>query len=509
MKYAFKFNKFLTALVAYRMRHIALALVVVAILCGNVVVGYAEGSSGETAKSSQFLDKVEQELELNKTDYRQLLNNVADTKMRLDLLTEEKTTLQGQLAILDARVVDTNKQLLAVTKQVVQKENEIALLYEQININQVAADYQSEQLKDYIRTIYQEENAMISHGKDGGLDAFKLLLTDGSVGENMRQLNYFNVLDEAGQQMVVRLDELGKNLEAYKEDLEKKRVKLDGLQSKLLKEKQELDLEQRSKVDLLEITMGQEEVFKKLLEQTIKQQDEMVQDIKSLNNALEFLKDRMILEGASFDIAKYKSILDFRTQALYEFQMSTLGDKGGKFTWPVAPDRGISAYFHDPRYVGVFGVQHNAVDIPEYQGTPVHATADGVVYAARDNGYGYSYVILAHAGGFMTVYGHVSSILVSVGDKIDQGSIIALSGGMPGTIGAGYMTTGPHLHFEVHFEGKNVDPLSYLPLYVLTKEQIDVMPQEYQARWNTQMAEEAGLVSRGGGWLSGERERER
>ena len=60
-------------------------------------------------------------------------------------------------------------------------------------------------------------------------------------------------------------------------------------------------------------------------------------------------------------------------------------------------------------YVGVFGVQHNAIDIPQYQGTPVRAVADGVVYVARDNGYGAA-IILSHAGGFMTVYGHVSSI---------------------------------------------------------------------------------------------------
>lgn len=474
-----KFNKYL-AIIA-----------ISSLLIGNSGLSYAD----ET-KNTQFIEKVEQELELNKTDYKQLLNNVADTKMRLDLVTEEKTTLQQHLANLDARVADTNRQLMAVTQQVVQVENAIALLYEQIGINQVAMDYQADQLKDYIRTIYQEENSMISRSGDGGVDAFKLLLSDGSVGENMRQLDYFNILDEAGQQMVLKLDILGKNMEIDRQDLDRKISRLASLQNKLAKEKEELELEKRSKADLLEITMGQEEVFKKLLEQTIKQQDEMVQDIKNLNSALEFLKDRMILEGSNFDIAKYKSVLDFRTQALYEFQMNNLGNKGGQFTWPVAPDLGLSAYFRDPRYVGVFGVQHNAVDIPEYQGTPVHAAADGVVYVARDNGYGYSYVIVAHAGGFMTVYGHVSSILVSAGDKVDQGAIIALSGGMPGTLGAGYMTTGPHLHFEVHFNGKHVDPLNFLPLYVLTREQIEEMPQEYQDRWDAEMMEQVELVAR-------------
>lgn len=459
-------------------------------MSANMAMGYAEDVVPQTDKNAQFLEKVKQQIDLNKTDYRQLLNNVTDTKLRLDLVSEEKMTLQKQLKNVDTRVNDMGKQLLGVTKNVIEKENEISLLFEQIDINEVTMNYQAEQLKDYVKTIYQEENAMLSRSEDGSVDAFKLLLMDGTVGENMRQLDYFNILDAAGQQMVEKLDDIGNTLKLEKDELERKRVKLASLQSELEKQKKELDLQKQSKEDLLRITMGQEEVFKKLLEQTIQQQDQMVQDIKSLGNALEFLQDKIALEGDKFDISKYKSILDYRTQALYAFQMSNMNTKGGQFFWPVDPDRGISAYFRDPRYVGIFGVQHNAVDIPEYQSTPIRAAADGVVYVARDNGYGYSYIILSHAGGFMTIYGHVSSILVTSGQKINQGSIIGLTGGMPGTPGAGYMTTGPHLHFEVQFNGKYVDPLMYLPLTALTGEQIGTMPQEYQDLWTKQLMSE-------------------
>lgn len=477
-----KFNKYITI------------LAILSLLVANTAMGYADDVVPATVppidKNAQFLDKVKQQIELNKTDYKQLLNNVSDTKMRLDLVTEEKTTLQGQLKNIDQRVESMGKQLLSVTQNVIEKENEISLLYEQIDTNQVAMNYQADQLKDYVKTIYQDENNLLSHGADGSVDAFKLLLTDGSVGQNMRQLDYFNVLDAAGQQMVEKLDELGKTLKAEKNDLEKKRLKLASLQADLASQKKDLDLEKQSKEDLLKITMGQEDVFKKLLDQTIEQQDQMVEDIKSLGNALEFLQDKIALEGDKFDISKYKSILDYRTQALYAFQMSNMNTKGGQFAWPVDPTRGISAYFHDSRYVNVFGVQHNAVDIPQYQSTPVRAAGDGVVYVARDNGYGYSYIILSHAGGFMTVYGHISSILVKAGQEIKQGEIIGLSGGMPGTPGAGYMTTGPHLHFEVHFNGKYVDPLMYLPLTTLDKEFVSSMPQEYQDLWSKEVMQE-------------------
>jgi murein DD-endopeptidase MepM/ murein hydrolase activator NlpD len=105
-----------------------------------------------------------------------------------------------------------------------------------------------------------------------------------------------------------------------------------------------------------------------------------------------------------------------------------------------------------------------------------------VVYKTKDNGYGYSYVILAHANGYSTVYGHVSEILVEEGDQIVQGQILGLSGGMPGTKGAGYMTTGPHLHFELLKDGSHIDPLNYLPLNVFAVEDLKLLPEKYLRR---------------------------
>ena len=85
-----------------------------------------------------------------------------------------------------------------------------------------------------------------------------------------------------------------------------------------------------------------------------------------------------------------------------------------------------------------------------------------MVQTVADNGFGYSYLIIKHEGG-ATVYGHVSEFLVQEGDIVTDGQPIAKSGGRPGSKGAGGMTTGPHLHFELYVNGAATDPLAYLP----------------------------------------------
>ena len=131
-------------------------------------------------------------------------------------------------------------------------------------------------------------------------------------------------------------------------------------------------------------------------------------------------------------------------------------------TWPLDPLYGISAIFEDPEYEKFFGIVHHAVDIPALQGTPVLAADDGVIESVVDNGMGYSYVLVAH-DGYATLYGHMSRFDVAEGQAVLQGDPIGLSGGMPGTKGAGHLSTGPHLHFEVITGKGHINPLRYLP----------------------------------------------
>lgn len=102
-----------------------------------------------------------------------------------------------------------------------------------------------------------------------------------------------------------------------------------------------------------------------------------------------------------------------------------------------------------------WGRLHAGTDVGVPQGTTVRASRGGqVVTAGWVGGYG-NCVIIDHGDGVSTRYGHLSQVLVSVGQYVDQGDQIALSGNTG-------RSTGPHLHFEIRINGEAVDPLPYL-----------------------------------------------
>ena len=97
---------------------------------------------------------------------------------------------------------------------------------------------------------------------------------------------------------------------------------------------------------------------------------------------------------------------------------------------------------------------HKGLDFAAPTGTPIYATADGRVESAGSaNGYG-NMVKINHGNGFETLYGHMSKIKVRSGQRVKRGDII-------GNVGNTGMSTGSHLHYEIHKNGEVINPLTY------------------------------------------------
>ena len=99
---------------------------------------------------------------------------------------------------------------------------------------------------------------------------------------------------------------------------------------------------------------------------------------------------------------------------------------------------------------------HQGIDIAAEMGTPIVATADGVVTLAGWNAGGYGNMVdIDHGSGVSTRYGHASAVVVTAGQRVRRGQIIAY-------VGSTGHSTGPHLHYEVRLSGQPVNPSSYL-----------------------------------------------
>lgn len=158
------------------------------------------------------------------------------------------------------------------------------------------------------------------------------------------------------------------------------------------------------------------------------------------------------------DITEY--LQDLRQQLRDGPQVSTTKPEV-TLQWPLESVT-LSVGFKDEAYKKAFGREHLGVDLVASQGTDVLAAGEGVVNKVATDGTGYTYIILQHGPELYTVYGHLSKTLVEEDDPVAAGDVIAWSGGTPGTSGAGYFTSGPHLHFEVFSGGVFVDPLKLL-----------------------------------------------
>jgi murein DD-endopeptidase MepM/ murein hydrolase activator NlpD len=100
-------------------------------------------------------------------------------------------------------------------------------------------------------------------------------------------------------------------------------------------------------------------------------------------------------------------------------------------------------------------MMHKGIDLAAYAGTPVVAPADGRVEAVdKDSGLG-NVVVLDHGYGIKTLYGHLLQTYVHAGARVKRGETIA-------AVGNSGLSTGPHLHYEVHVNGQTVDPLRYI-----------------------------------------------
>jgi len=432
-----------------------------------------------------------------------LAKNYTAITSRAENLETIIAKLRVDMEDLQAGIVRTNKEIITLGKEIKTLKWDISSKNREI--------YETRQiLLEYLAHIYKKQNA-ISSIDSQEIDLIRtFLLSNGSIGDIMSELHFSSILEIAGQKILDQYREMVKELYLEQYELETK--------NKLVKEKRDTELKRKKRLaekrqlrdQMLLLTQSKASEFETYIEEKNYILNELQHQIHKADEDSRDFKTALL---AKYDCA-YIPDDDLESQLRDEFFMIGWIDiretddfdwdepvllaapanncailnkilamegklrpfsakKPNPLSWPIIPERGLSAYYKDPDYLKIVGTSHDAIDIRAPQGTPIVAPADGYVLFMREpNDPGYSYLVLKHASGFVTVYGHLSEIKVENFQEIRQWQVIALSGWAPGTNGAGPMTSGPHLHFEVLRDRQYTDPLNYLDLTVLWEQNV-------------------------------------
>jgi len=351
-----------------------------------------------------------------------LNGQIVATKTQIAQLLAQERQLQGEIAAFDA-------QLRAVQAQIDQETAKLVLLAQQVDQAKEQLALKEAELAQHIADFGRRMRLMYKSGQISGLE---LIFSAANFTDLMNRVVFFNVIVREDRRQVAALQRERAAIEAMKADLEAKKAE----QARVVKQVQD----QKAQLQAVRDQRAARE-----------------QQIAAIEAKFQGLLADMEAQRAALQ-AQIASLIheSFRARS------------SGKWKWPIdgviTQGFGCTSYPFEP-YDPTCATHHfhSGIDIATDYGTPVHASDGGIVHNFTMGcgwgpglcGYG-RYVVMVHAGGFTTLYGHLSSWAVADGVQVDKDTVI----GYEGSTGN---STGPHLHFEIDLAGMPVDPLAYLP----------------------------------------------
>lgn len=384
---------------------LALTLTLSLLLVGTVTVAYAaktaEQEAAEQEKAAQMA-ALEQKKKEQADKLKELEKQIADAKKKKEDVMATKNLLDQRNQLLLEQIDDTQGQIQHAADEITR--------YEELE------DLQYELFCEQVRS--EEER--------GSLSYLSVLFKATSMADLLNRMEFVNEVAEYNKSFIAAIQETRANIAAEKAAMEEHERQLGEQQDEL-----------ETKLNETTALMEEYAADQKALEQIYAAEEKAAKEI-----AAEI--DRLIAE-------------------------SDVVPSNEGFIWPVNTSKKISSPIGSRVAPGGFGsTNHKGVDICNVGFTSsVFATKSGKVILASSprqgsyyggSGYG-NYVVVDHGGGVTTLYAHLSTVSVSKGQTVSQGTVL----GITGSTGA---STGPHLHYEVRINGVYQDPLNYLAGYI-------------------------------------------
>lgn len=348
-------------------------------------------------------------------------------------LEQELKKVQGTIKELkeskgsvEEKVKELNQQLLDISARITELEGQLAEKSEDITDTKA----QLEEAKEQVSTQYEAMKVRIQFMYENGQTSYlEVLLSSRNIAEFLNAAEYIAQIQSADRQ---KLEEFQQNVQT-----------VANLESQLEQEYEELQT--------LKATVEEDKAaVASMMRQKESELEGISDDITDAQSEADYY---------AAEIQAQEELIAAIKRAEAEKKASGVVDNpytGGAFKWPCPSSTRITSDY-GTRVSPTSGASsnHKGIDIGAAYGADIVAAADGTVKAAAYSSTAGNYVMIDHGGGLYTVYMHASSLVVSEGQTVTAGQVIA-------KVGSTGISTGNHLHFGVSLNGSYVNPWSYL-----------------------------------------------
>ena len=375
----------------------------------------------------------------------------AVTQSQIDELKQQRNAIRAQrqekqavVEALEAEKADVVAQKQAMdernmyTLQQIQLNNQEIALYDEMIAEKAAELEEAQRLEDEQLERYRARVRAME--ENGGYNILAIISKSDSFSDMLTAMDDVGEIMESDRQLEEAYIAARENTESVKAEYEDTRSQLEELKAQLKAEQVELEKDIEEAIQLI-----------LNLENDLENRQAEYDAIMAAEDAANATIDKLVAELEAQRAAEAAAAAA-AAAAAGGGGGSGSANASGSFLWPVASYVYVSSRF-GLRIHPITGQKktHTGMDIASNQGTAVYASDGGsVTLAGWNGGYG-NCIMIDHGNGYVTLYGHLSSISVSVGQTVSQGATI-------GAVGSTGNSTGPHLHFEVLKNGTRIDP---------------------------------------------------
>jgi len=432
-------------------------------------------------------EKVQEKREFLQNENIKVTNKISN-------LSDSIKTIDKEIENIKLETVKINNQIISLTKSINTKGKTITLLKNKIKQNK-------EILYKYIVYLYKKWNYVF---KDWEVDNLKAIFFSwDDIGSILNDLNFKWIIQVTGKRLIDKHKWYINNLYIEQLSLKKSELESKRLRKQLIIQKWLMKQKKEFKEKLLRISKWKQQLYQKFIADKLK--DEQKFKNKEFIARLKFIKDKRKLlkkewcyfidfwkvDPKELNLSEKCKALNSVIYIESQLKWFNKDEAWNILDWPIEPKRWISTFFHDNWYITMFWEDHEALDIPAPQWTDIKAPADWyAIYVRAPREKWYSYVALRHSNWIITVYWHLSKVMVKEMQIVKKWEIFAKTGWTPWTKWAWLLTSWAHLHFEVWEDKKLKDPMNFLNISQLKAANLPSIyyskyKKDYKARtWN-------------------------